>query len=188
MERFRDSVSRGFDPSRHLENLGIVNQTTMLASESREIAQRVAAALRERDGAPEGSPRFRDFDTICPATQDNQDAVIQLSSNDHVDVFLVLGGYDSSNTRNLLRAARARRGSYHIQSPDSIDRSSIRHRDPATGQEVTSESWLPDGDVVVGLSAGASTPDTELAAVIDRICAAAGVPAGGAGALARPGR
>lgn len=210
--RFGGAWSAGFDPARDLERVGMVNQTTMLASESREIAERVAAAIKARDAAragaardskktsaiscatsPGSSPippaasaaspstsRFRDFDTICPATQDNQDAVIELTQSSLPDVFVVIGGYDSSNTANLLRAARAKRGTFHVQAPASIEPAEIRHRDPATGRETTTRDWLPAGEIVVGVSAGASTPDTELAEVIRRLCAAAGaaVPAG----------
>jgi 4-hydroxy-3-methylbut-2-enyl diphosphate reductase len=178
--RFSGAWSSAFDPTRDLERVGMVNQTTMLASESREIAGRVAAAMKARDADRAGKAGFRDFDTICPATQDNQDAVIELTRSSLPDVFVVIGGYDSSNTANLLRAARARRGTFHVQAPASIEPERIRHRDPATGRETTTRDWLPAGEIVVGVSAGASTPDTELAEVIRRLCAAAGaaVPAG----------
>jgi 4-hydroxy-3-methylbut-2-enyl diphosphate reductase len=199
--RFVETSSRGFDPSRDLEKVGMVNQTTMLASESRHIAELVAAAIRARDAgrepaviscavdasavklpvlasaaSPTAAARFRDFDTICPATQDNQDAVIELTAASPPDLFLVLGGYDSSNTANLLRAATGRRGAYHLQDPASIGADAIRHRDPASGREIETRGWLPDGPLVVALSAGASTPDTELAEVIRRLCVAAGAP------------
>jgi 4-hydroxy-3-methylbut-2-enyl diphosphate reductase len=174
--RFGGAWSAGFDPARDLERVGMVNQTTMLASESREVAERVAAAIRDRDAKRAGAASFRDFDTICPATQDNQDAVIELTQAATPDVFIVLGGYDSSNTANLLRAARAKRGTYHVQDPASIAADAIRHRDPQSGREISTRDWLPAGEVVVGVTAGASTPDTELAEVIRRICAAAGAP------------
>jgi 4-hydroxy-3-methylbut-2-enyl diphosphate reductase len=202
LEEFRAAFggawSSGFDPAHDLERVGMVNQTTMLASESREIAERVAAAVKARDLKPTAiscaetttqisnpstasaaSPapsRFRDFDTICPATQDNQDAVIELTQATIPDVFVVIGGYDSSNTANLLRAARAKRGTFHVQDPASIAPQEIRHRDPKSGREITTRDWLPAGPVVVGVSAGASTPDTELAEVVRRLCAAAGAP------------
>ena len=174
--RFSGAWSSGFDPARDLERVGMVNQTTMLASESREVAQRVAAAIAARDAGRAAAASFRDFDTICPATQDNQDAVIELTTAAEPDVFIVLGGYDSSNTANLLRAARAKRGTFHVQDPASITPDVIRHRDPASGREIATRDWLPAGEVVVGVSAGASTPDTELAEVIRRLCTAAGAP------------
>src|SRR5205814_915785 len=83
-----------------------------------------------------------------------------------------LGGYDSSNTANLLRAARARHGVFHVQEPASISADVIRHRDPSSGAEVETRDWLPSGTIRVGVTAGASTPDTELAEVIRRICVA----------------
>jgi 4-hydroxy-3-methylbut-2-enyl diphosphate reductase len=126
--------------------------------------------------ASPASPRsFRDFDTICPATQDNQDAVIELAAASDPDVFLVVGGYDSSNTASLLRAARSKRGAYHIQDPASITAAAIRHRDPVSGREIETRDWLPSGPLAVAVTAGASTPDTELAEVIRRLCVAAGV-------------
>ncbi len=174
---FEKQASRGFDPVRDLEQIGMVNQTTMLASESRDIAARVAAAVKARDAARAATASsFRDFDTICPATQDNQDAVIELAATQPPDLFLVLGGYDSSNTANLLRAAHARSGAYHVQEPASITAEAIRHRDPNTEREVVTYGWLPSGPLAIALSAGASTPDTELAEVIRRLCAAVEAP------------
>lgn len=199
-ERFAKQASKGFDPARDLREIGMVNQTTMLATESAEIAKKVGAAVAARDaGGGAGAaasaaapgrfasdavpmpaamlPRtaFKDFDTICPATQDNQDAVISLTAEQAPDLFLVLGGYDSSNTANLLRAAHAKHGAYHLQEPSSISPDAIRHRDPQSGLEVVTYGWLPAGPLQVALSAGASTPDTELAAVIGKLAEAVGV-------------
>ncbi len=204
--RFAETWSKGFDPARDLGRVGMVNQTTMLASESREIARLVSAAMTARatppsaigpkpsaisrapasDGlvsraaasaaSPTTNLAFRDFDTICPATQDNQDAVIELTAEQPPDLFLVLGGYDSSNTANLLRAAHARHGAFHLQAPSSITSDAIRHRDPSSGHEIETRHWLPAGPLTIALSAGASTPDTELAEVIRRLCVAAGAP------------
>lgn len=170
-DRFESAWSRGFVPHRDLLRLGLVNQTTMLASESREVARMIREALQERD-AERSKETFRDFDTICPATQDNQDAVTELTHPVEADVFIVLGGYDSSNTGNLLRAAKVRHGAYHVQTPSSIQPAAISHRDPVSGEEKTTTGWLPAGRVVVALSAGASTPDTELAEVVHHVCRA----------------
>ena len=129
----------------------MVNQTTMLASESKEFARRIRQAMLARDGEVAAETSFRDFDTICPATQDNQDAVQALAQDDRADVFLVLGGYDSSNTKNLLMAAHARRGKYHVQQADSIGTDEIRHRDPVSGEERVTPGWLPEGEVRIDL-------------------------------------
>jgi 4-hydroxy-3-methylbut-2-enyl diphosphate reductase len=211
-DRFAKQASKTFDPARDLREIGMVNQTTMLATESAAIAKKVGAAVAARDASgkfasgalPETTPApiplaaasrasFRDFDTICPATQDNQDAVIALTDAQSPDLFLVLGGYDSSNTANLLRAAQAKHGTYHLQEPASIAADAIRHRDPESGLEVVTYGWLPSGPLQVALSAGASTPDTELAEVIRRVCRAAGEKEPGemaatssAGAATRP--
>jgi 4-hydroxy-3-methylbut-2-enyl diphosphate reductase len=204
--RFASAWSRSFHPARDLDRVGMVNQTTMLASESGQIAKLVGDAMKQRDtratfiaqppaaissapttvaskgptfasaASPPAIATFRDFDTICPATQDNQDAVISLTTARLPDLFLVVGGYDSSNTASLLRVAHAKHGSFHVQGPASISPTTIRHREPTTGREIETRDWLPSGPLLIALTAGASTPDTELAEVIRRLCAAAGEP------------
>ena len=111
LARFGNAVSPGFDPDLHLERIGLANQTTMLSSESLEIGEQFREAMRDRHGEAELPQRFRAFDTICSATQERQDAVIQLLEQEPLDLMLVIGGYNSSNTCNLrahLRRAAAR--------------------------------------------------------------------------------
>ncbi|MCI0587624.1 MAG: 4-hydroxy-3-methylbut-2-enyl diphosphate reductase [Planctomycetes bacterium] len=175
---FRERLSPGFDPARHLERVGMVNQTTMLASESREVAARVRAAMARRYGEAALAERFRDFDTICRATQENQDALAEAVAAADPDLLLVVGGYDSSNTKNLARIGDARGiPTYHLESPASIEAHRIRHRDRRSGLEVETGDWLPAGEITVAFAAGASTPDTLLAEAIERIFEAAGVHA-----------
>ena len=83
-------------------------QTTMLMSESLEIGEMLAAAMRDRYGAERLPEHFRAFDTICSATQERQDAVEALLDSEHVDLMIVVGGYNSSNTCNLARICAAR--------------------------------------------------------------------------------
>jgi 4-hydroxy-3-methylbut-2-enyl diphosphate reductase len=173
---FAGKVSPGFDPARHLERVGLVNQTTMLASESREVARRVREALASRFGEAALAERFRDFDTICRATQENQDELDVVAAREAPALLLVVGGYDSSNTKNLARIGDGRGiPAFHVESPASIRADSLRHRERSTGKEVETRGWLPDGDVTVALAAGASTPDTLLAEVILRLFEIAGV-------------
>src|SRR5688500_18770664 len=103
LARFGRAVSPGFDPDLHLQRVGCANQTTMLSSESLEIGEMFRSAMTDRYGADELGGRFRSFDTICSATQDRQDAIIELLRTQTLDLMIVLGGYNSSNTCNLAR-------------------------------------------------------------------------------------
>ena len=164
---FRDSVSPGFDPARHLVRVGCANQTTMLSSESFAIGEMFRAAIRDRDGDA-GAERFRAFDTICSATQDRQDAVEQMLAAHPLDLMLVIGGYNSSNTCNLARICAARVPTFHVADPDGLlSAEAVRHRDVAAKAEVVSHGWLPQGrPVTIGLTSGASTPDNLVEAVV----------------------
>ena len=174
LRRFAPAVSPGFDPDVHLQRIGCANQTTMLSSESVGIGEMFREAIRDRFGEAELPMRFRAFDTICSATQDRQDAVIQLLAEQPIDLMVVIGGYNSSNTCNLARICAARLPTYHIADPDClISPVRIRHRPLGEHDERVSEAWLPGGSVRVGLTAGASTPDNLVARVIetlDRFC------------------
>src|SRR5262249_8832770 len=98
MARFRQAVSSGFDPDRHLQRIGLANQTTMLMSESLAIGEMLRAAMADRYGAIASAERFQAFDTICSATQDRQDAVVALLKDRAVDLMLVIGGSNHRNT------------------------------------------------------------------------------------------
>jgi len=174
--RLGGATSPGFDPQLHLERIGLVNQTTMLASESREIAHRIAAAMTRRFGAPALKEHFRDFDTICSATQENQDAVLELLASPPLDLMIVVGGYESSNTHNLARIAAARVPTYHIEEAAEITAEAIHHRRLDRAECVTTRDWLPPGAVVIGFTAGASTPDNKLGEVIQRVVEVGGEP------------
>src|SRR5262245_8539861 len=175
LPRFAGAVSPGFDPDRDLERIGCANQTTMLMSESLEIGEMLRAAMRERYGEAALATHFRAFDTICSATQERQDAVIALLNSHALDVMIVVGGYNSSNTCNLARICAERVRTYHIADPEClVSGLEIRHRPvgpPSTAAtpERLDRDWLPDGPVVVGLTAGASTPNNIIGAVIGRL-------------------
>ena len=170
LERFHAAVSDGFDPDRDLQRIGLANQTTMLSTESLEIGEMFKAAMTERYGEPALAGRYRAFDTICSATQDRQDAVIRLLDEHPLDLMLVIGGYNSSNTCNLARICAARLPTYHVSDPECLlSAGSIRHRPVGATAEVVTESWLPPGHVRIGLTAGASTPDNLVARVIEAV-------------------
>jgi 4-hydroxy-3-methylbut-2-enyl diphosphate reductase len=170
---FEGKCSPGFEPARDLAKIGMINQTTMLASESREVAARVGETIRSRDGE-RVADTFRDFDTICRATQDNQDAFLAVLARAELDLLLVVGGFDSSNTKNLARIGDdAGIPSYHIERPEDLSATTVRHRRRKTGEIVVQEDWLPGGPVQIGMTAGASTPDTIFGAVVERVLSAA---------------
>jgi 4-hydroxy-3-methylbut-2-enyl diphosphate reductase len=172
---FAHAMSPGFDPDRDLQRIGLANQTTMLMSESLEIQEMLSAAMRERYGIEEGRARFRAFDTICSATQDRQDAILRLLEEGGVDVMVVIGGYNSSNTQALARICAARLPTYHIQGAGCLEENAIRHKPVGQTEEVRLASWLPAGPVRIGLTAGASTPNNVVGDVVQRLLAARGL-------------
>src|SRR5258708_33637477 len=147
----------------------------MRMSESLEIGEMVGAAMRDRCGDA-GATHCRAFDTICSATQERQDAVEALLDTEPVDLMIVVGGYNSSNTVNLARICAARVRTYHIADPACLLSSGqIRHRPvgaPSTvrADGVVTDGWLPAaGRVSIGLTAGASTPNNIVGQVIETI-------------------
>jgi 4-hydroxy-3-methylbut-2-en-1-yl diphosphate reductase len=176
LERFHDAASPGFDPDRHLQHIGLANQTTMLMSESLEVQELFRQAVHDRYGAGELSSRFRAFDTICSATQDRQDAVVSLLQDKPVDLMIVIGGYNSSNTCNLARICADRVPTFHIADPECLESADVIRYRPAGGkEEVRATEWLPNGrDVSVGLTSGASTPDNLVGTTVRRLSELAG--------------
>ncbi len=168
---FASAVSEGFDPARDLVRVGLANQTTMLMSESVAIGEMFRAAMVDRWGASALSDHYQAFDTICSATQDRQDAVEALLRDRPIDVMVVVGGYNSSNTANLARICAARRPTFHVADPDClVSPTEIRHRPVGAAAEATTAAWLPaQGPVHVGLTSGASTPDNLVGATIARL-------------------
>jgi 4-hydroxy-3-methylbut-2-en-1-yl diphosphate reductase len=174
--RFAEAMSPGFDPDRHLVRVGCANQTTMLMTESLEIGEMVGTAMRDRYGEKAVAEHFRAFDTICSATQERQDAVIALLDQHPLDLMVVVGGYNSSNTCNLARLCAERVPTFHIAEPDCLESATrIRHRpvgapSTAKGTETVRTGWLPgEGSLAIGLTAGASTPNNIVGEVIRRL-------------------
>src|ERR687896_492481 len=179
-EKIGHGMSPGFDPESDLERVGVANQTTMLMSETMAVGEELRKAMVERYGEENLEEHFELFDTICSATQDRQDALFGLLEHT-LDVAIVIGGYNSSNTNNLAIIAKDRvPRSYHIASGDCINGNVIRHKPPGTPldprEEVEEEGWLSAGPVRVGLTAGASTPNSQIGLAIGRILEARGLP------------
>jgi 4-hydroxy-3-methylbut-2-enyl diphosphate reductase len=180
LDRFRNAASDGFDPDVDLARVGLANQTTMLMSESLEIGEMFRDAMRDRYGDEALASHYRAFDTICSATEDRQEAVIRLLADEPLDLMLVIGGYNSSNTCNLARICAERVPTYHIADPDClVSPDAIRHKPVGVREEVEAAAWLPrTGALRAGLTSGASTPDNLVERVITRLDALANPQAG----------
>ncbi|MBI4398028.1 MAG: 4-hydroxy-3-methylbut-2-enyl diphosphate reductase [Candidatus Omnitrophica bacterium] len=169
LEEFRGALSERFSPDTHLERIGCANQTTMLSSESLEIAGMIRDALRAKHGDEALEAHFRSFDTICSATQDRQDAALKLAQS-NADLILVIGGFNSSNTEHLAEISSHFKPSYHIEDAgDIISVRQIRHQPVGRHERVAHQEWLPEGPAVIGLTAGASTPNRVIEDVMNRI-------------------
>jgi hypothetical protein len=128
MERLEEATSPGFDPVRDLERIGLANQTTMLMTETLAVQELLRAAMRDRYGQDALASRFSAFDTICSATQDRQDAVTAMLKTGGLDLMVVIGGYNSSNTQALAQMCAPRMPTFHIDVPGCIEENGIRHR------------------------------------------------------------
>jgi 4-hydroxy-3-methylbut-2-enyl diphosphate reductase len=179
-EKLGHGMSPGFDPEADLKRVGVANQTTMLMSETMAVGEELRKAMVERYGEENLDEHFELFDTICSATQDRQDALFELLEQP-LDIAVIIGGYNSSNTNNLaIIAAERVPKSYHIASGDCIEGDRIRHKPAGTPldvrEEVEEPDWLPTGPVRIGLTAGASTPNSQIGLAIGRILEARGLP------------
>ena len=173
LDKFRGACSEGFDPDRHLHKVGVANQTTMLRSETEEVQRRIRLAVTARDGSEEN---FRVFDTICGATQERQDALLDLLARPP-DLMLVVGGYNSSNTTHLADMAQEKLPTFFVLNAgclESLQR--IRHFETRAGCETTTENWLPSGPVSIGITAGASCPSNLIEDVLRRVLELRGIP------------
>eukprot|EP00563_Minutocellus_polymorphus_P001175 CAMPEP_0181042504 /NCGR_PEP_ID=MMETSP1070-20121207/12186_1 /TAXON_ID=265543 /ORGANISM="Minutocellus polymorphus, Strain NH13" /LENGTH=472 /DNA_ID=CAMNT_0023120723 /DNA_START=86 /DNA_END=1504 /DNA_ORIENTATION=- len=161
---FKNAVSEGFDPDTMLSKIGLANQTTMYKKETRAIGQLLQKAVMAKFGPQEVNDHYMEFDTICDATQERQDAVhdlVENSSDLGLDFILVVGGWDSSNTAHLLEIPEhAGVRSFHINRAECIGAdNTITHR--TVDGEIVTETFVEDlgKDVVMGVTSGASTPD-----------------------------
>ncbi|MEQ9622332.1 4-hydroxy-3-methylbut-2-enyl diphosphate reductase [Coleofasciculus chthonoplastes] len=169
LAKFSRATSEGFDPERDLEHVGIANQTTMLKSETEQIGKLFERTMMKKYGPVQLNQHFQSFNTICDATQERQDAMLELVE-ERLDLMVVIGGFNSSNTTQLQQIAIERKiPSYHIDSAERIGPGNrIDHKVLHHDMTVT-ENWLPDGETVVGVTSGASTPDKVVEDVIEKI-------------------
>ena len=169
LERFKGAYSAGFDPDVHLRTVGVANQTTMLRGETEEVQRRIQQAVLDRDGPELAARNFRFFDTICGATQERQDALRELL-NVKMDLLLVVGGYNSSNTSHLAEMGEEKLPTYFVLNASRlISEKEIRHYDLHARREVVARDWLPEGKVVVGITAGASCPNNLIEETLIRL-------------------
>jgi 4-hydroxy-3-methylbut-2-enyl diphosphate reductase len=173
LDKFKRSCSEGFDPAKHLEKVGIANQTTMLKGETEQIGKLFEKTMLRKFGPDVIDEHFLSpGDTICDATQERQDAMLTLVQ-EPLDVMLVIGGFNSSNTGHLQEIAETKGLlSYHIDGPDCLGPGNkIRHMH--ADKLVETDSWLPQRPIKIGITAGASTPDQVIAQVLEKIFAMA---------------
>ncbi|GAB1540587.1 4-hydroxy-3-methylbut-2-enyl diphosphate reductase [Scytonema sp. NUACC21] len=171
LAKFAHAYSLGFDPDIDLERVGIANQTTMLKGETEQIGKLFERTLMRKYGPAQINDRFLSFNTICDATQERQDAMFKLVK-EKLDLMVVVGGFNSSNTTHLSEISSARGiPSYHIDSAERLGPGNrIQHKKLHQDIEVL-EDWLPTGPIVVGITSGASTPDKVVSDVIEKIFA-----------------
>ncbi len=169
LSKFKGAYSAGFDPDVHLKAVGVANQTTMLRGETEEVQRRLRAAMETKYGAAELDKHFRFFDTICGATQDRQDALQKLLA-DPLDLLLVIGGYNSSNTSHLAEMGEAKLPTFFIKNAAKmVSDKSIQHYNQHLHKEVETKDWLPSGNITVGITAGASCPNNLIEDTIRRL-------------------
>jgi 4-hydroxy-3-methylbut-2-enyl diphosphate reductase len=169
LEKFKGAYSEGFDPDAHLQAIGVANQTTMLRGETEEVQRRLKAAMMQKYGEGEVANHFRFFDTICGATQDRQDALEKLL-REPMNLLLVIGGYNSSNTSHLAEMGEAKLPTFFIKNAAKmLSDQVIQHYDQHQGREVETHGWLPAGKITVGITAGASCPNNLIEDTIRRL-------------------
>lgn len=169
LDRFRNAHSPGFDPDVHLQTVGVANQTTMLRGETEEVQRRIRQAIVDRDGPGGATKNFRFFDTICGATQERQDALRELLDV-KMNLLLVVGGYNSSNTSHLAEMGEEKLPTYFVRNASRLlSEDEILHYDIHERQEVIAKGWLPEGPVVVGITAGASCPNNLIEETLVRL-------------------
>ncbi|NEP49878.1 MAG: 4-hydroxy-3-methylbut-2-enyl diphosphate reductase [Moorea sp. SIO3C2] len=169
LDKFKNAISAGFDPEQDLERIGIANQTTMLKTETEQMGKLFERTMMKKYGTSNLNDHFQSFNTICDATQERQDAMLELVE-EKLDLMIVIGGFNSSNTTHLQEIAIERQlPSYHIDSVKRIiSADEIEHK-PLHQEVEVARNWLPSGSIVVGITSGASTPDRVVEDVINKI-------------------
>ncbi|NEZ65052.1 4-hydroxy-3-methylbut-2-enyl diphosphate reductase [Leptolyngbyaceae cyanobacterium CCMR0082] len=169
LDKFANAYSQGFDPDQDLDAVGVANQTTMLKGETEQIGKLLERTMLKKYGPQVINEHFSSFNTICDATQERQDAMFELVDMD-MDLMVVIGGFNSSNTTHLQEIAIERDiPSYHIDGPQRLGPGNQIEHQPLHQTPTVSKDWLPTGKIVIGITSGASTPDKSVAQVIQRI-------------------
>ena len=175
LARFRNAYSPGFDPDLHLRSVGVANQTTMLRGETEEVQRRIQQAIIDRDGPELAKQNFRFFDTICGATQERQDALRELLDV-KMNLLLVVGGYNSSNTSHLAEMGEEKLPTYFVRNASRLlSKDEILHYNLHAKDEQIARNWLPEGRLVVGITAGASCPNNLIEETLIRLFELRGV-------------
>jgi 4-hydroxy-3-methylbut-2-enyl diphosphate reductase len=176
LDRFKGAHSPDFDPDKHLRRVGVANQTTMMRGETEEVQRRVLAAVRDRDGEAGVRENYRFFDTICGATQERQDALKDMLQK-KMDLLLVIGGYNSSNTSHLAEMGEALLPTYFIRNAGKLEtRDRIVHFNQHENREITTANWLPAAPATIGITAGASCPNNLIEETVLRVFELYGIP------------
>jgi 4-hydroxy-3-methylbut-2-enyl diphosphate reductase len=167
--KFSKAMSVGFDPDHDLERVGVANQTTMLKGETEAIGKLFERTMMQKYGVEHLNEHFLAFNTICDATQERQDAMFEIVE-DPIDLMIVIGGYNSSNTTHLQEIAIERNlPSYHIDDVHRIISAEVIEHKPLGKAIEQATNWLPAGKIKIGVTSGASTPDRVVEDVINRI-------------------
>ncbi len=176
LDKFKGAYSPGFDPDVHLRRVGVANQTTMMRGETEEVQRRIEAAIKDRDGDQGVKQSFRFFDTICGATQERQDALRDMF-NESMNLLIVVGGYNSSNTSHLAEMGEEKLPTYFIRNASRLQsREKITHYDLHQKREIETANWLPQRPLTIGITAGASCPNNLIEDTIIRLFELHGVP------------
>jgi 4-hydroxy-3-methylbut-2-enyl diphosphate reductase len=172
-DEFAGKFSEGFDAVKDLERIGVVNQTTMLASDTQEISDFLKGVMQKKYGLNENNieERFADTrDTLCYATNDNQSAVYGLLQTE-ADLAIVVGGYNSSNTSHLVELCEEKLPTYFINNEEKIiSASTILHYNFHNKSENKTTDYLPKKELVkILITSGASCPDALVEGVIEKL-------------------